>query len=410
MWCFADKNKLRVGADGSLIVTKPLAGAGTATLMDKQFLFVVPSVMVLFFTLMTAAYIDKAYDPNPWCNEDIQFEPWVHNVMAASCACAALTCVLQVIRIIGLLRSKMRFRNAPLVRVNLVLFVLNFFSGSAKMLFLTSRFAGVCVDKFGVYSPADQWVEWIILVPLLQYIACAVEQKTQLSTFDVKMLVLLTFVIFFGASMNLPGPLGLHIVFLMCAVSCLVGVTYMSVTNYRDVNAEFKGKKLRMCSYFPIKQTVRKALLLVQLNIILWYYPCVWVLGATGAIGADWTIALNMIGGIFGKVIFSSMVIESHVTLLYEYLVLTAANTQICDDDSVEPTPRSNATSTETAVLKSPRHGFLKAQFSFSSLRRQTSNLEPILDQKEDAGEEPFQRFESTISSTTSTRTDGCPV
>ncbi|KAJ1434515.1 hypothetical protein B484DRAFT_446549 [Ochromonadaceae sp. CCMP2298] len=46
----------------------------------------------------------------------------------------------------------------------------------------------------------------------------------------------------------------------------------------------------------------------MQLNLILWYYPAVWVLAAGGAIGADWTFALYMMGGIFGKVIFSSLV------------------------------------------------------------------------------------------------------
>ncbi|KAJ1382666.1 hypothetical protein B484DRAFT_426179 [Ochromonadaceae sp. CCMP2298] len=47
---------------------------------------------------------------------------------------------------------------------------------------------------------------------------------------------------------------------------------------------------------------------------------------------------------IFGKVVFSFPVIESHVALLYEYLVLTASNTQN-DDDSLQMVVASAPTS-----------------------------------------------------------------
>jgi len=172
MWCVAET---RVGVDGvGAQVTKPIAGAetATATLLDKQFKVIIPCVIVLFIGLMLAAGLNSAYASAPVCDSDDNLAPWVDNIMAAAAACAALTCVLTLIRILTLLRGKLRVRNAPLVRVNLVLFVLNGITGCGKTATFL-RYGGICVDKFGVFSPADQWAEWILLVPLLQYVVCA---------------------------------------------------------------------------------------------------------------------------------------------------------------------------------------------------------------------------------------------
>mmetsp|Transcript_28064 Transcript_28064/g.62163 ORF Transcript_28064/g.62163 Transcript_28064/m.62163 type:complete len:448 (+) Transcript_28064:79-1422(+) len=413
MWCVAET---RVGVDGvGAQVTKPIAGAetATATLLDKQFKVIIPCVIVLFIGLMLAAGLNSAYASAPVCDSDDNLAPWVDNIMAAAAACAALTCVLTLIRILTLLRGKLRVRNAPLVRVNLVLFVLNGITGCGKTATFL-RYGGICVDKFGVFSPADQWAEWILLVPLLQYVVCAVEQKAELSAFDITMIALLALMVLAGALMNIQGPLGMHIFFLAVSFSCLIGVTYMSVTNYNTVTKNWKGKKLRMTSYFPIKQTLRKATLLMQLNLILWYYPAVWVLAAGGAIGADWTFALYMMGGIFGKVIFSSLVVESHVALLYEYLLLTAANTQIGDEDESLLTQASATGETSPKSPGAPgglslRRGVMGPLVRMKSQLSFRGSLATISDDKEkgvDRGDMPMlQRFDSSVTHSSLTTT-----
>mmetsp|Transcript_787 Transcript_787/g.1356 ORF Transcript_787/g.1356 Transcript_787/m.1356 type:complete len:408 (-) Transcript_787:228-1451(-) len=315
----------------------------TVTLLDRHFNYVIPIVLILFIVLMIACGLENAHDPNPVCNDSSDLEVWVDSAMAAAAGCAVLTCTLQAIRIISIFRSKAGNRNAPLIRVNAVLFVLNFVSGVAKIMTLFFHFGGICRDKFGVYSPGDQWVEWLILVPLLNYVACAVEQKTELDRFDTVMLVLLTLMIFFGFLLHIDGPLGMHVFFLACSFLCLIGVTVMSIHNYYQVKEKYGRSRVRISNYFPIKQTQRKALLLVQLNIILWYYPAVWFLGAIDALDINYTFAAYMLGSMFGKIIFSSLVIESHVNLLFEFLVKSAAHSNLADDAPLEKSVEKSA-------------------------------------------------------------------
>jgi hypothetical protein len=113
-----------------------------------------------------------------------------------------------------------------------------------------------------------------------------------------------------------------------------------------------------MSNYFSSKQTRRKASLLLQLLIIMWYYPGVWVLGAAQVLDVNYTYAAYMIGSIFGKVIFSSLVIESHVTLLYEYLITSAKSTNMGEEDRLvdvtSPTNSAHRRSIKIACAPAP--------------------------------------------------------
>jgi hypothetical protein len=197
-----------------------------------------------------------------------------------------------------------------------------------------------------VYSPAEQWVEWFVLVPLLNYIACAVEQKTHMDIFDATMVTLLGLMILCGFLLIIPMPFGLALFFLCLSFLCLAVVTAMTVRNYQQVTAHC-AVRVRMSNYLSAKQTRRKAVLLLQLLIIMWYYPIVWILGAAMVLDADFTYAAYMIGSIFGKVIFSFLVIESHVTLLYEYLVTTSHASNLGEEDRLVSlsTPKTTPTS-----------------------------------------------------------------
>ena len=150
------------------------------------------------------------------------------------------------------------------------------------------------------------------------------------------MVSLLALMILSGFLMIVKGPLGLAVFFLVVSIICMVVVTYLAVHNYYKVMAARKHVRLRMSNYFSAKQTRRKAVLLVQLLIIMWYYLIVWLLATTKAIDKEYTYAAYMLGSIFGKVIFSSLVIESHVTLLYEYLVTTAKHSNLRTDDDLD--------------------------------------------------------------------------
>lgn len=191
-------------------------------------------------------------------------------------------------------------------------------------------------------SPAAQWIEWLVLVPLLQYVALAGEQKEQLDRFDITMLVLLVVMVLLGYAANWGVSLGVCIFLILVSTVCLALITLMTYFHHVMVEEKTSNVKFRSSNYLTAKMTIRKDKLLMQLNIILWYYPFVYLLGAVKLIDADLEFAAYMLGSMFGKVIFASLVVESHITVLYEYLVTTSGRQDLlCDSNpsSNEPTP-----------------------------------------------------------------------
>jgi hypothetical protein len=67
----------------------------------------------------------------------------------------------------------------------------------------------------------------------------------------------------------------------------------------------------------------------------------VWVLGAVGALDLNYTFAAYVVGSIFGKVIFSTLVVESHTQLLYEFLLLASSKTDLSTQEYCPTTPKS---------------------------------------------------------------------
>jgi hypothetical protein len=193
-----------------------------------------------------------------------------------------------------------------------------------------------------VYSPAAQWAEWFVTVPYLSYIALAVERKVQMSSFDQVQLGLLVLMIFTGFLLNIPMPFIAAVFLLVICFGCLLTVTCLTVWNFRKIGRECGVHKLRMASFFLLKQRKRKAQLLQDLLLIMWHYPIVWVLGAVGVLDLNYTFAAYVVGSIFGKVIFSTLVVESHTQLLYEFLLLASSKTDLSTQEYCPTTPKSN--------------------------------------------------------------------
>jgi hypothetical protein len=121
----------------------------TATLLDHQFYTVVPMVLVMFVTCTVLIGLNKKYASVPFCNAPVDLSMWAESAMAMAAGCAALTCTLQIVRIFSLLCSHSKIYNAPLIRVNMLLFILSALSGTSKTLTLFWRFGGICQDTFG---------------------------------------------------------------------------------------------------------------------------------------------------------------------------------------------------------------------------------------------------------------------
>jgi hypothetical protein len=137
------------GSENRSNVTTKLHQEHTTTLLDHQFYTVVPLVLLVFVILTVLLGLNKEYASVPVCNSKVELTVWAQSAMAMAAGCAALTCTLQIVRISSLLCSHSKIYNAPLIRVNMLLFILSAVSGTSKTLTLSRRFGGICQDAFG---------------------------------------------------------------------------------------------------------------------------------------------------------------------------------------------------------------------------------------------------------------------
>jgi len=292
---------------------------------------VIPIAVIGYALLQIAMGLQWVYSATPICHVKDENMSWAKYAMCTSAGCMVLSCTMKAINITGLMMVPFKRWNAPLIRTHITLFVMCFVSGTSQFLTFFWYYGGICQDHFGVYSPGAQWAEWLVQVPYMCYIALALEQKPQLDNFDIVIIALMGTSILFGFLMNLNIPLGLAVFFLLGSCCCLVTVTVMIVQNYNKVNEKtyiYTPKKIQFVDYFPAKQKKAKSRLLMHLLVIMWYYPIVWLLGATKALDLNGSYAAYLFGSVFGKVIFSTLVVESHTQLLFEYLLNASSTTK----------------------------------------------------------------------------------
>ncbi|KAJ1403820.1 hypothetical protein B484DRAFT_457451 [Ochromonadaceae sp. CCMP2298] len=349
------------------IYEQNLISKHTVSLHDHQMGTVIPIAVIGYALLQIAMGLQWVYSATPICHVKDENMSWAKYAMCTSAGCMVLSCTMKAINITGLMMVPFKRWNAPLIRTHITLFVMCFVSGTSQFLTFFWYYGGICQDHFGVYSPGAQWAEWLVQVPYMCYIALALEQKPQLDNFDIVIIALMGTSILFGFLMNLNIPLGLAVFFLLGSCCCLVTVTVMIVQNYNKVNEKtyiYTPKKIQFVDYFPAKQKKAKSRLLMHLLVIMWYYPIVWLLGATKALDLNGSYAAYLFGSVFGKVIFSTLVVESHTQLLFEFLLFAASKTNLSEmthkrqgvqDDNSEMMSIGNTGVTSTTDVEADR-------------------------------------------------------
>lgn len=296
---------------------------GESSLLDHQ-LKTLTFVMIFVYTSFQIFMCVFNYKTESrFCDENIKLESYTQTVNVGAIACLLFNCIMQIYRIISYLITKGK-KNFGLIHANFSLLVLSIVTLSSELLTLIGNYGGICKDVFGVYSPGAQWSEWLVTVPYLFYLCTAVEHKKSLDRFDWIMLSGLTLVIFSGFILNVGIPKSVGILVLCIAVMTFSVVLFLIYMNYMRAKSRFRKVNLRSNNFFKEKQTMRKASLLVKTACILPFYPLIYFLTLSGAIksiSTSW--ALTMGGSMFGKLFFSNLVIDSHINMLYEFLIKT---------------------------------------------------------------------------------------
>ena len=163
---------------------------------------------------------------------------------------------------------------------------------------------------------------------MLQYTALSAEQKDHLERFDIIMIAIIVIIIFFGFLLVLDISFGAALFLFISATLGLVIITYMTFNNYISTRNQSKSVIIRTSNFFKERQKQRRAILLCALTAIQWYYPTIYILAVAKVLDHNYTIAFFALGSMFGKVLLSTIHVETHISMLYEF-ILTSPNSNL---------------------------------------------------------------------------------
>ena len=192
-------------------------------------------------------------------------------------------------------------------------------AGTASFLTSNANYGGVCVDILGVSSPAAQWSEWLVCVPLMTYMIVSMEEKPGLTIADYTIIIFLFLSVLAGFLMNLPVTYGGGIFLFIIGCLCLLGVL-LFVMKGRDVivpisndcltNDQITTKKAHL-----LAQTNRRNNLIALIAIIFPLFPFINLLGWVHVLDRDQTAIGYVLVSLLAKLLFVSTLSDSQVHL-----------------------------------------------------------------------------------------------
>ena len=189
---------------------------------------------------------------------------------------------------------------------------ISFVTGAATGLYIVPGVGNyACIDALGVYSPNPQWAEWLVLSPLLAYMAIAVEEKpANLTWTDLIAIFRFGLCIFFGFLMTFPlNIIAGWVLFSLAFISMAGNVVGASLpklqgwwVNQTAVSAE---------TFVPIweqERSLMKSRLAITLYVTLPVFPCLYLLSYFTVIDQNQLLIGYMVAGFLTKFIFIGLI------------------------------------------------------------------------------------------------------
>ena len=204
-------------------------------------------------------------------------------------------------------------------------------AGLSSFLTFSRNYGGICRDVLGVETGAAQWSEWITCVPLMVYVAIAVDHKPYLSWTDCGIIGGIFVAISCGVVMNFDLISYNYGIFLFIFGTCAsigsnIAILYLKDEGSRNEYLFFGGNVVEK-SDDEIVASIKKAALTRLMFFIFPSFPFVYLLRYYGAIDRDQLYVAFLLLSVIAKLLFVSALVEEQVTAMNEMKarILTAA-------------------------------------------------------------------------------------
>jgi hypothetical protein len=161
-------------------------------------------------------------------------------------------------------------------------------AGISNIISLTSGSSHICEDALGVETFNTQWVEWMVTVPLLGYVALAIEDKRQFTKDDILTIVSMFLMIFFGFAMNFVknAPVYGWVLYSLGGL-CYGGLLRKALQSRRLalVAQMMKKTTTSLSTSWEVERSTMKYRLSALLLVVMPLFPLVYLLRYTRIIG-----------------------------------------------------------------------------------------------------------------------------
>jgi hypothetical protein len=168
---------------------------------------------------------------------------------------------------------------------------------------------GVMQDIFGVYSHTSQWAEWLITVPMMVFIALAIEWKPRLTRDDSIILSVFIIAIIFGFLLHIDG-LSVELGYVMFVLGTC-GLTIKKV-----VDRYHKAAPILPSDHHDHLSIASKKIACFRLFIILFpLFPLTHILGQCKVLDRDNTLIAYETLSLIAKLLFAGDLSTAYVNI-----------------------------------------------------------------------------------------------
>lgn len=196
------------------------------TLLSRQGIYILPISLFIYIILQYGIYcIHKTYD---FCIENYTFPNYINQLHLII---ILFFCIFIGISFVRILISREKwYYNMPYY-ANLT--ILSIALSSSILTFLY-QWGGLCRDSFHTLSPAAQWPEWLISVPLLFYCTCSCSYKSSFELSDIIYISCMFITIFCGFLLVLQLDYIYNIYLLLISCSCVLAIFYFLIVSTKE--------------------------------------------------------------------------------------------------------------------------------------------------------------------------------
>jgi hypothetical protein len=282
------------------------------SLLNRQGIYVLPSALIIYVVMQTLVGYSNI------CTVVTPFAPWTRYYYFAAGFSFITSTLQQMNKMNGCWRRNLTNSNYNKGIFYLAAITVSLIAGSASLLTYSNSYGGICRDALGIDSSAAQWSEWLISVPLMAYIAVAVEDKASLTKSDYMVIGGLFLSVFCGAMMNLKiDNYAAGIFLFLCGSLTLIG-SFIIIRNLESGGEMLDRGNGNKMKDEDLMAATKKASLSRLINVVFPAFPILYLIGYFGKLNRDELYVGFVLLSVLAKLLFVSALIDEQVTVTEE--------------------------------------------------------------------------------------------